>query len=199
MKTDVVIVGCGVAGLYAALNLPREKKILIITKSDVKSSDSFLAQGGICVLRDEEDYESFFQDTLKAGHYENNRESVDIMIRSSRETIEELMSCGVEFEQRDGELLYTREGAHSRNRILYHEDITGEEITRKLLEQIYGLENITLLEYTTMVDLLVEEHTCVGIVARDREGKCSPSGRMRRCWPAAGSEGCMSIPRISPI
>ena len=84
MKTDVVIVGCGVAGLYAALNLPREKKILIITKSDVKSSDSFLAQGGICVLRDEEDYESFFQDTLKAGHYENNRESVDIMIRSSR-------------------------------------------------------------------------------------------------------------------
>lgn len=174
MKTDVVIVGCGVAGLYAALNLPREKKILIITKSDVKSSDSFLAQGGICVLRDEEDYESFFQDTLKAGHYENNRESVDIMIRSSRETIEELMSCGVEFEQRDGELLYTREGAHSRNRILYHEDITGEEITRKLLEQIYGLENITLLEYTTMVDLLVEEHTCVGIVARDREGKVFP-------------------------
>ena len=61
MKTDVVIVGCGVAGLYAALNLPREKKILIITKSDVKSSDSFLAQGGICVLRDEEDYESFFR------------------------------------------------------------------------------------------------------------------------------------------
>ncbi len=174
MKTDVVIVGCGVAGLYAALNLPREKKILIITKSDVKSSDSFLAQGGICVLRDEEDYESFFQDTLKAGHYENNRESVDIMIRSSRETIEELMSCGVEFEQRDGELLYTREGAHSRNRILYHEDITGEEITRKLLEQIYGLENITLLEYTTMVDLLVEEHTCVGIVARDQEGKVFP-------------------------
>ena len=174
MKTDVVIVGCGVAGLYAALNLPREKKILIITKSDVKSSDSFLAQGGICVLRDEEDYESFFQDTLKAGHYENNRESVDIMIRSSRETIEELMSCGVEFEQRDGELLYTREGAHSRNRILYHEDITGEEITRKLLEQIYGLENITLLEYTTMVDLLVEEHTCVGIVVRDREGKVFP-------------------------
>ena len=161
MKTDVVIVGCGVAGLYAALNLPREKQILIITKSDLRSSDSFLPQ-------------SFFQDTMKAGHYENNRESVEIMIRSSREVIEELMSCGVEFEQKDGELLYTREGAHSRNRILYHEDITGEEITRKLLDRIKGLENITLMEYTTMVDLLVEEHACAGIVARDREGKVFP-------------------------
>ena len=174
MKTDIVIVGCGVAGLYAALNLPKEKQILIITKSDVRSSDSFLAQGGICVLRDEEDYEAFFQDTLRAGHYENNRESVDIMIRSSKEVIEELISYGVEFEQKDGEFIYTREGAHSQNRILYHKDITGEEITRKLLAQIKKLENITLMEYTTMVDLLVEDHTCLGIVARDEDGKIFP-------------------------
>ena len=83
-KTDVVIVGSGVAGLYCALNLPRDKNILIITKEDLKSSDSFLAQGGICVLRDDSDYDSFMEDTLKAGHYKNRRESVDIMIRSSR-------------------------------------------------------------------------------------------------------------------
>ncbi len=189
MKTHSVIVGCGVAGLYAALNLPKEKQILIITKSDVRSSDSFLAQGGICVLRDEEDYEAFFQDTLRAGHYENNRESVDIMIRSSKEVIEELISYGVEFEQKDGEFIYTREGAHSQNRILYHKDITGEEITRKLLAQIKKLENITLMEYTTMVDLLVEDHTCLGIVARDEDGKIFPvqaDGTMLACGGIGG-------------
>ena len=76
MKTDILIVGCGVSGLYCALNLPRDKQILIITKSDLTSSDSFLAQGGICVLRDDSDYDSYFEDTMRAGHYENREESV---------------------------------------------------------------------------------------------------------------------------
>ena len=70
-KTDIVIVGTGVAGLFAALHLPREKQVLMLTKDDLENSDSFLAQGGICVLRDEEDYDAFMEDTLKAGHYEN--------------------------------------------------------------------------------------------------------------------------------
>ena len=83
IKTDVVIVGTGVAGMFSALKLPRDKKIVIITKEDMRSSDSFLAQGGICVLRDENDYDSYFEDTMKAGHYENRKESVDIMIRGS--------------------------------------------------------------------------------------------------------------------
>ena len=87
INTDVVIVGTGVAGLFSALNLPAEKKIVMITKSDVESSDSFLAQGGICVQRDEDDYESYFEDTMKAGHYENRKESVDIMIRNSRQVM----------------------------------------------------------------------------------------------------------------
>lgn len=70
-KADVIIVGTGAAGLFAALSLPRDKEIIIITKKDAESSDSFLAQGGICVLRDEADYESYFEDTMRAGHYEN--------------------------------------------------------------------------------------------------------------------------------
>ena len=78
-QVDVVIVGTGVAGLFAALNLPRDFKIMMITKADLESSDSFLAQGGICVLRDESDYDSYFEDTMRAGHYENRKESVDIM------------------------------------------------------------------------------------------------------------------------
>ena len=76
MKTDILIVGSGCAGLYCALNLPKEKKVTIITKSAVEESDSFLAQGGICMLREESDYEAFFEDTLKAAHYENDRTSV---------------------------------------------------------------------------------------------------------------------------
>ena len=126
IKTDVLIVGTGASGLFAALHLPRDKQVLMITKDEVRHSDSFLAQGGICVQRDENDFDSFMEDTLKAGHYENRRESVEIMIRSSREVINELISYGVEFARKDGELDYTREGCHSKPRILFHEDITGE-------------------------------------------------------------------------
>ena len=128
IKTDVVIVGTGVGGAFSALNLPEDKQILMITKSDLESSDSFLAQGGICVLRDDEDYEGYFEDTMRAGHYENRKESVDIMIRSSQEIIHDLIGYGVDFAKKDGNLAFTREGAHSRPRILFHEDITGMKI-----------------------------------------------------------------------
>jgi L-aspartate oxidase len=119
MKTDVLIVGAGVAGLYCALKLPKHKKIMIITKSDLESSDSMLAQGGICMLKDESDYDSYFEDTMKAGHYENDPKSVEIMIRTSPDIIEDLVSYGVRFARNlDGSLDFTREGAHSQKRIL---------------------------------------------------------------------------------
>lgn len=165
IKTDIVIVGTGVGGLFCALKLPENVSITMITKSDLESSDSFLAQGGICVLRDESDYDGYFEDTMRAGHYENRKESVDIMIRSSRDVINDLVGYGVEFEKKDGEFLYTREGAHSRPRILFHEDITGKEITSKLLGKVKQRSNITLYEYTTMTDWMIEEGKCVGIVA----------------------------------
>lgn len=164
-ETDIVIVGTGVSGLYCALNLPREKKILMITKSDCESSDSFLAQGGICVLHDDEDYDSFFEDTMRAGHYENRKESVDIMIRNSRKIIEDLVHYGVEFQKENGVFAYTKEGAHSKPRILFHKDITGQAITEKLLTQVRRLENVEILEYTTMTDLIVENGFCMGIFA----------------------------------
>lgn len=166
---DVVIVGTGVGGLFAALNIEPHKKVVLITKSDMESSDSFLAQGGICVQRDDNDYESYFEDTMKAGHYENRKESVDIMIRFSREIIEDLVSYGVEFEKKDGEFVYTREGAHSKPRILYHEDITGQEITSKLLERAKERKNISIYEYTAMTDILEENGQCIGILA-EHEG-----------------------------
>ena len=88
------------------------------------------------MLRDEEDYDSYFEDTMRAGHYENRRESVDIMIRGSRSVIDHLLALGVRFEKNpDGTLAYTREGAHSRPRICFHKDITGKEITTTLLSR----------------------------------------------------------------
>lgn len=171
MKTDILIVGTGCAGLYCALNLPQDQQILMISKKDVESSDSFLAQGGICVQHDDNDYESFFEDTMKAGHYENDRESVDIMIHSSREVIQDLMDYGVDFQkQEDGSLLYTREGAHSAPRILYHEDVTGREITSKLLARVRERANVEIVENCTMLDILCEENRCHGIVARMADG-----------------------------
>lgn len=171
IKTDVVIVGTGVGGAFSALNLPEDKQILMITKSDLESSDSFLAQGGICVLRDDEDYEGYFEDTMRAGHYENRKESVDIMIRSSQEIIHNLIEYGVDFAKKDGNLAFTREGAHSRPRILFHEDITGKEITSKLLMHVKKRKNVQIHEYTTMTDIIVKNGKCAGILAKTADGE----------------------------
>lgn len=170
MKTDIIIVGCGVAGLYCALNLPKDKNIVVVTKDEASKSDSYLAQGGICVLRDEDDYTAFYEDTMRAGHYENNPDSVEIMIRSSREVINDLVSFGVRFERDGEEFTYTREGAHSRPRILFHEDETGKEITSHLLETAKNRKNVTLIENFTMVDLICEDNSCCGIIGHDLGG-----------------------------
>ena len=171
---DVVIVGTGVAGLYGALSLPRDLKILMITKDVAENSDSFLAQGGICVQLNDEDYDGYFEDTMKAGRYENRKESVDIMIRSSRNVINDLIKYGVEFEkEEDGSYSYTREGGHSEFRILHYDDVTGKEITSKLLMQVRKLSNVTFLEYNTMVDIIAKDNEAKGIVVADRDGNVS--------------------------
>ena len=171
LQADVVIVGTGVGGCFSALNLSEDLSIIMITKSDLESSDSFLAQGGICVLHDDDDYDSYFEDTMRAGHYENRKESVDIMIRGSQDVIHDLIGYGVDFAKEDGKLLYTREGAHSRPRILFHEDITGKEITSKLLAQIKTRKNIQIMEYTTMSDILISQGACAGIEAETSDHK----------------------------
>lgn len=170
-KVDVVIVGTGAAGLFCALNFPENVKITMISKDRFDKNDSNLAQGGICVLKDDSDYDDYFEDTMKAGHYENNKKSVEIMIRKSPEIIQDLIDYGVEFERENGTLKYTLEGAHSAPRILFHEDLTGHEITSKLFAAVKKRKNVTLLEYTTMVDLIPEGNVCKGIVVRDQEGK----------------------------
>ena len=169
---DVVIAGCGVAGLYTALSLPEDQKILMLSKEGIENCDSMLAQGGICVMRDEEDYEPYFEDTMKAGHYENRKESVEIMIRSSRGVIEHLLKLGVRFDMNpDGSLNYTREGAHSRPRICFHKDITGKEITTVLQKRVRELPNVTVMEFTAMTDILVSGGACTGMIAKTEKGE----------------------------
>lgn len=172
VRTDVVIVGSGVAGLFAALCLPENKKALVITKEDLKECDSYLAQGGVCVLKNIEDFDCYFEDTMKAGHYENNPESVKVMIESSPDVINTLIELGVQFDTgSDGSYDYTREGAHRRNRILHHKDETGKEITATLLSIAKKRKNITFVTQTTMIDLVEKDNTCYGIVCEDAYGE----------------------------
>lgn len=168
---DVIIAGTGAGGCFTALHLPEDMNILMITKSTLEESDSFLAQGGICVLRDENDFDSFFEDTLKAGHYKNKKEFVEIMINSSRDTINQLIGYDVDFATKNGEMLYTREGAHSKPRIAYHDDITGQEITQKLLSHVLKKKNITLLTNTTLLDIISDNNKCVGGIIESDDGK----------------------------
>lgn len=172
IKTDTVIVGSGVAGLFCALCLPKDRDILVITKENLKECDSYLAQGGVCVLKDIDDFNCYFEDTMKAGHYENNPESVKVMIESSTDIIKTLVDLGVKFDtDEEGDFDYTREGAHRRNRILHHKDETGKEITATLLRIAKKRENITFVAQTTMIDFIEKDNICQGIVCEDEYGE----------------------------
>ena len=196
---DVVIVGCGVAGLYCTLNLPSTLSVVMLAKTTVGECDSMLAQGGICVQHDDADYAPFFEDTLRAGHYENRCESVDLMIRASRSIISDLVKRGVDFERdQAGNLRYTREGAHSRPRICFHGDITGDEITSTLLARVRELPNVRILEHTCMDDILIAqddgEHRqpqtrCCGVLAHKADGAQLRIFASQTLWACGGIGG----------
>lgn len=171
-KYDVIIVGVGVAGLNCAINLPQNKSVLVLCKAVPKQSDSYLAQGGICRLRSEDDYEEYYNDTMRAGHYENNPATVECMIRSSQEIIDDLIACGVQFNRnKDGSLAYTKEGGHTSPRICYHKDTTGNEITQKLMKKAKSLKNVQFAYNTVLVDIIESGGECVGVVAYDKKAK----------------------------
>ena len=139
---------------------------------DLKECDSYLAQGGVCVLKDIKDFDCYFEDTMRAGHYENNPESVRVMIESSPDVISTLIQLGVQFDtDSSGSYDYTREGAHRRNRILHHKDETGKEITATLLSIAKKRKNITFIAQTTMIDLIEKDNICYGIVCEDEYGE----------------------------
>lgn len=190
MKTDVLIVGSGCSGLYCALQLPRDKQIIVLSKDELEGSDSYLAQGGICMLKDESDYDSYFEDTMKAGHYENDKKSVEIMIRSSQDVIKDLISYGADFRKdENGNFVFTREGAHTHHRILFHEDETGKEITTHLLEAVKKLDNVTLMDHTTMLDIVEKDNVCYGAVLQLSDGTITTCEAEHVVWACGGVGG----------
>lgn len=172
---DVIIVGTGIAGLFCSLNFPDDIRILILTKEAADRGNSFLAQGGISVLKNPEDYHSFFNDTMKAGHYKNCPQAVHTMIRSSTEIISDLVRFNVQFEKENDQWHYTREGGHSSARTLHHEDLTGKEISGKLLQAARMRKNIEILEFTPVVDLVCPDQSCKGVIIT------GPSGEKYSC------------------
>lgn len=163
---DVIIVGSGIAGLYTALSISSEKRILLLTKDSLSENNSSLAQGGIAAAMEEDDFQLHILDTLTAGCYHNAPEAVKIVVEEGRENILRLIELGVQFDRdKAGHLINTREGGHSRSRILHAKDATGREIIRALTEEVKKRPNITLLEYAQAIDLITTEEGCHGIVA----------------------------------
>lgn len=162
ITTDVLIVGTGVGGLNSAINLREDIKVLMVCKKEAAESNTTLAQGGISVALGEEDIELFIEDTMKAGQYKNDRGSVEILVRESAENIEALRKFGVDFDMDEDGYNYTREGAHSVNRIVHCKDRTGKEVEEVLLREAKKRKNITILEDTYFVDILKYGDTCCG-------------------------------------
>ena len=156
MDYDVVVIGCGVAGLYGALQFSEDTKVLVISKKELECSNSSLAQGGVaCVLDLENDhYDLHIEDTLIAGKYANRQEAVEVLVQEGPKDVLKLKEYGVDFDvDEKGELLKTLEGGHSRHRIVHHKDSTGKAIVDRLLEAAIMKPNIDVIPNTKLFDL----------------------------------------------
>jgi L-aspartate oxidase len=168
---DVLIIGSGVSGLYCALNLRRELNILIVCKEKISCSNTYLAQGGISVARGIKDIPAYIEDTLKAGKYKNDLEAVKVLTSESMENINSLIEMGMKFDRNEDDTLnFTKEGAHSINRIVHTKDSTGESTAKILIERVKERENINVYEDTYFVDIIEKDQKCIGaILLRENE------------------------------
>ena len=169
---DVVIAGAGAGGLYTAINLPSSLNILILSKKELTLCNSSLAQGGIAAVYNPEDDDTtqlHTNDTLIAGGFRNNTETVKILVNSAAEEIDKIISYGVDFDKNpDGSLHRTLEGGHCRNRIFHHKDSTGAELVNKLSAKVKTLSNVTLWENAVVSDIKeTETGFCFDILKGD--------------------------------
>jgi len=160
-KYDVIIIGAGVAGLYASMNLPKDKKVLIINKREAFKCNTFYAQGGIALAKDEDDIPLHIKDTLDAGDGLCDRDAVEVLSKNSRSVVDDIIAKGFEFDADENkELLYTQEAAHSCKRILHAGgDATGRYLHLFLLEQ----NKHAMLSDARVVDLLIKDNECFGV------------------------------------
>lgn len=168
---DVLIIGSGVSGLYCALNLREDLDVLVVCKDKVSCSNTFLAQGGISVARGNDDIQLYIDDTLRAGKYKNNFEAVKVLASESMANIKKMIEIGLEFDRNiDNNLDFTKEGAHSINRIVHTKDNTGENTAKVLINKVKESENINIYENTYFVDIIEKEGKCIGaILVRENE------------------------------
>ncbi|HEY1800353.1 MAG TPA: L-aspartate oxidase [Terriglobales bacterium] len=171
-ETDFIVVGAGIAGLRAAIELAAAGRVVVLTKREVTDSNTQWAQGGIAAaLSDEDEVGLHFQDTLNAGDGLCNPEAVKILVEEGPERIEELIAWGTQFDRDGTKLAFGREGAHSRNRILHaHGDSTGREIARALYAKVKTLPNISVCEFEFSTDLFLEAKAVRGIHLIDDAG-----------------------------
>ncbi|MBY2476407.1 L-aspartate oxidase [Clostridioides difficile] len=162
LEQDVLIVGSGISGLYCALNLEKNLNVLVVSKSTIENNNTYLAQGGISTARNIDDIESFVEDTMKAGQYKNRVEAVQVLADESIENVGQIVDYGMPLDRENGEIDYTREGAHSVNRIVHSKDNTGEVVFKTLLKEAKTRENITLIEDAYLLDILKDGNKCIG-------------------------------------
>lgn len=165
----MIVVGSGLAGLTAAYHASRNGTVALITKSELDTSNSYYAQGGIAgVMADDDSVGLHVHDTLVAGRGLCERDAVEILVSEGRERILELIEMGMQFDTKDGKLVLGLEGGHSKRRILHAGgDATGKELTCFMLSQVKKQANIQAFEYTAVTKLIVEEGTCTGVQAID--------------------------------
>lgn len=154
---DVIIAGCGVGGLYCALNIPSYKKVLLLCKDEMMLSNTALAQGGVAAVLDttNDSYDLHFEDTLIAGRQENNHDSVRVLVTEGPKDVRRIYEeFDVDFDKTaDGALNSTLEGGHSRRRIVHHKDSTGYEIAYRLCEAVKKRDNIEISEFSVLFNL----------------------------------------------
>jgi len=200
MNCDFLVIGAGVAGLRAAIELAPHGSVIVIAKDSLRESSSEYAQGGIAVaLSDDDEVALHEQDTLYAGDGLCNREAVHTLVEEGPAAIQHLIEWGAEFDRIGDELSFTREGAHSRNRILHaHGDSTGREIARTLQRHAASLPSVTFLSYSAIVDLLTSEGRVIGAIAFDEERGALEDIRAHAVLLATGGLGRVFLETTNP-
>ncbi len=197
-KTDVLIIGSGIAGLSFAIKMAGARPDLLIsvlTKSNNETSNTFQAQGGIAVVLNkiEDSFEEHIKDTLKAGKGLCDKKVVEMVVRQAPERLQELIGWGTEFDTNsNGKLSLSLEGGHSRHRIVHHQDFTGLEIAKKLYEKACSFSNISFFDYYFVTDLMMDEESgkqCVGAYAFDKQKKIHVSINSKITFLATGGSG----------
>ncbi len=187
---DVLICGSGIAGLYSGLHIAEDKKCLIITKTNIEHSNSYLAQGGIAAVIDPDDkFESHIKDTLRAGAGLCNEEAVKVLVSEGPENIKELVQMDVPFDVNpEGDLLITLEGGHTHRRIVHcGGDATGRETTKKLGQIALTRKNIDVLFNTYLVDIITDKGKAVGAIIVDKVPKLVIAPNIILCTGGCGA------------